>query len=97
MNTGRCGQEEFNSKPIFLFWVRDGESHLSKEKMLLTEYTTSCPLLFSYAVRIHSIPISLSPPLLFSFPPQEDVGEKVVSWEEGNPHTFSITEKKKGS
>lgn len=35
MNTGRCGQEEFNGKPSFLFWVRNGESHLSKEKMLL--------------------------------------------------------------
>lgn len=31
-NTGRCGQEEFNGKPIFLFWVRDGENSFSKER-----------------------------------------------------------------
>ena len=96
MNTGRCGQEESIGKPIFLFWVRNGENHLSKEKMLLTEHTTSCLPLVSYAVRMYSIP-TLSAPILFSFPPQEDVGEETVAWEEGSPHTFSITEKKERS
>lgn len=66
-NTGRCGQQKTNGKPIFLFGVKDREGHLSKEKMLLIAYTTSCPALVTYLGRIHSLPTPLPPPPPFLF------------------------------
>lgn len=67
MNTGRCGQEEFNGKPSFLFWVRDGGSYLSKEKMLLL--LKKLPVLRFLVMQWEYAPFPLlSPaPLFFSF------------------------------
>lgn len=67
-NTGRCGQQKINGKPIFLFGVKDSVGHSSKEKMLLfIAYTTSCPPLVSYLGRVHSLPTLLPPPSPFLF------------------------------
>lgn len=46
---------------------------------------------------MHSLPTSLPPPFPFSFPLQDEVGEKTVVGEEGSyfTHFFNNTEKRK--
>lgn len=56
---------------------------------------TSCPQLFSYIRRIHSLPNSLPSPFPFSFPFQEDVGEEAVVWKEENYFTYILNNRGK--
>lgn len=77
-------------KLIFLFRVREAESHLSKKKMSLTEHTTSWPHVCGYA-REHIPSFLSSPPVPCASPLQEDVGEGAMCGQRSLSHTCSET------
>lgn len=76
--------------PFFLLWVKDSESHLSKERMLLL-LPLPLPASLSLPRKERVLPSHFSPPpLLSSFSLQEEVGEEAVVCKEGSYFTHIL-------